>query len=206
MRVAMTIGVNPLSPPPLCALERRRVGTALADAAGAVMPSISTRIAADIARVIVRVRGLNVILDSELAALYGVETKALIRAVKRNRTRFPADFLLELTRQDATILRYQFGTSSWGGRRHLPYAFTEQGVAMLSSVLRSRRAITVNIEIMRAFVQLRRTLDSNSGLARKLLELESKYDGQFKVVFDAIRQLMAPPPRPGRRIGFRDSR
>jgi hypothetical protein len=157
-----------------------------------------------IARVIVRVRGLNVMLDSDLAALYGVETKTLIRAVKRNRTRFPADFLLVLTRKETGILRYQFGTSSWGGRRNLPYVFTEQGVAMLSSVLRSPRAIKVNIEIMRAFVQLRRLLDSHAELARKLSDLERKYDGQFKVVFDAIRQLMSPPSRSGRRIGFRD--
>jgi len=152
---------------------------------------------------IIRIRGLNVILDADLATLYGVETKALIRAVKRNRARFPSDFLLELSQDEAADLRYQFGTSSWGGRRHLPFAFTEQGVAMLSSVLRSPRAIAVNIEIMRAFVQLRRMLDSNADLARKLAELERTYDGQFKVVFEAIRQLMTPPATSQRQIGFR---
>ena len=157
----------------------------------------------NIARAIVRVRGMSVMLDSDLAALYGVETKALIRAVKRNRARFPADFLLEVSRDEAAHLRYQFGTSSWGGRRHLPYAFTEQGVAMLSSVLRSPRAIAVNIQIMRAFVQLRRTLDTNADLARKLAGLERKYDRRFKVVFEAIRQLMAPPEKSLRTIGFR---
>ena len=119
--------------------------------------------------------------------------------------RFPEDFLLMLTRKEAADLRYQFGTSSWGGRRHLPYAFTEHGIAMLSSVLRSRRDIAVNIEIMRAFVQLRRLLDSNAELALKLAELERKYDGQFKAVFDAIRQLMAPPATARRAIGFRKS-
>jgi len=152
---------------------------------------------------IIRIRGLNVILDADLATLYGVETKALIRAVKRNRARFPSDFLLELSQDEAADLRYQFGTSSWGGRRHLPFAFTEQGVAMLSSVLRSPRAIAVNIEIMRAFVQLRRMLDSNAELARRLAELERTYDGQFKVVFEAIRQLMTPPATSQRQIGFR---
>jgi hypothetical protein len=152
---------------------------------------------------IIRIRGLNVILDADLATLYGVETKALIRAVKRNRARFPSDFLLELSQAEAADLRYQFGTSSWGGRRHLPFAFTEQGVAMLSSVLRSPRAIAVNIEIMRAFVQLRRMLDSNAELARRLAELERTYDGQFKVVFEAIRQLMTPPATSQRQIGFR---
>ena len=160
-------------------------------------------VSASIEHSIVRVRGQNVMLDAVLASLYGVETKTLIRAVKRNRSRFPADFLLELTAQEADHLRYQFGTSSWGGRRHLPYAFTEQGVAMLSSVLRSPRAIAVNIEIMRAFVQLRRVLNSNADLARKFDALEKKYDGQFKVVFEAIRQLMQPPNQPHKTIGFR---
>ena len=136
---------------------------------------------------------------------YGVETGALKRAVKRNRERFPEDFMLQLTFQEVGILRCQIGISSWGGQRFLPYAFTEQGVAMLSSVLRSKRAVQVNIAIMRAFVKLREMLASHKDLAIKLAEMEKKYDSQFKVVFDAIRELMSPiepPPKP-RRIGFR---
>jgi len=158
-----------------------------------------------IERSIVLIRGHKVILDADLAALYGVETKQLIQAVKRNLPRFPDDFMFQLNEKESENLRYHFGTSSqWGGRRYPPYAFTEQGVAMLSSVLRSKRAIQVNIEIMRAFVRLRRMLASHADLARKLDALEKKYDTQFKVVFDAIRQLMAPPePKPPkRRIGF----
>ena len=142
-------------------------------------------------------------LDSDLAELYGVATKVLIQAVKRNIARFPEDFMFQLSEQEVNNLRSQLVTSSWGGRRYPPYAFTEQGVAMLSSVLRSDRAIHVNIEIMRAFVQLRRLLASNAELARKLAALENKYDAQFKVVFDAIRELMAPPePGKKRPIGF----
>jgi len=157
-----------------------------------------------IERAIVRVRGQNVMLDSDLAALYDVETKALVRAVKRNASRFPADFMFQLRLSEASALRCQIGTSNGrGGRRYLPYAFTEQGVAMLSSVVRSARAIEVNIEIMRAFVQLRRILTSNAALARKLDELERKYDGQFQAVFQAIRQLMTPTHLPGPRIGFK---
>jgi len=142
-------------------------------------------------------------LDADLAALYGVETGALVRAVKRNSYRFPEDFMFQLTSQEFEILRCQFGISrSWGGRRHAPYAFTEQGVAMLSSVLNSRRAVEVNVEIMRTFVRLRRILAENAGLARRLDDLEKKYDVQFKVVFDAIRGLMQPPEPKKRRIGF----
>lgn len=141
-------------------------------------------------------------LDEDLADLYGVETKALNRAVKRNLDRFPEDFMFQLTAGEFTDLRYQTGTSRWGGRRHPPYAFTEHGVAMLSSVLQSARAIQVNIEIMRAFGQLRQMLASNAELARKLAALEKKYDAQFKVVFDAIRELMASPPLSKRPIGF----
>ena len=158
-----------------------------------------------IERSILLIRGHKIILDADLAALYGVETKQLIRAVKRNLPRFPDDFMFQLTEKESENLRYHFGTSSqWGGRRYPLYAFTEQGVAMLSSVLRSKRAIQVNIEIMRAFVRLRRILASHADLARKLDALEQKYDTQFKVVFDAIRQLMAPPEQksPKRRIGF----
>jgi hypothetical protein len=118
--------------------------------------------------------------------------------------RFPEDFMFQLSADEFEILRSHFGTSrSWGGRRHRPYAFTEQGVAMLSSVLRSRRAAHVNIEIMRAFVRLRRMLRENADLAKRLDALEQKYDGQFRIVFDAIRELMAPPDQELRRIGFR---
>lgn len=149
-------------------------------------------------------RGQRVMLSPHLAELYGIPAKVLVQAVKRNRERFPADFHFQLTVEEFQTLKSQFVTSSWGGmRRATPYAFTEQGVAMLSSVLRSPRAIAVNIEIMRAFVQLRRILDSNAELARKVAELERKYDGKFKVVFEAIRQLMAPPATSGKRIGFR---
>lgn len=144
-------------------------------------------------------------LDFHLAGLYEVETKALKRAVKRNLERFPDDFCFALSDEEWNNLRYQFGTSSsaqWGGRRYLPYVFTEQGVAMLSSVLRSKKAIQVNIEIMRAFVRLREILATHKDLARKLEEMEKKYDAQFKIVFDAIRQLMLPPEKPKRPIGF----
>lgn len=145
-------------------------------------------------------------------SLYEVETKELNRAVKRNRDRFPADFMFQLTAEEFADLRYQSGTSSlksqigtsrWGGRRYPPYVFTEQGVAMLSSVLHSERAIQVNIEIMRTFVKLGQLLATNADLARKLAALESKYDEQFRVVFDAIRELMKPPePGKKRPIGF----
>jgi len=160
--------------------------------------------AEQVARSIRSVRGLRVILDSDLARLYGVEARTLLQAVKRNAERFPPDFMIQLEKQEVTNLRSQIVISSGhGGRRYSPYAFTEQGVAMLSSVLRSRRAILVNIEIMRAFVLLRRLLATNVELARKLAELEAKYDRQFKVVFDAIRDLMtAPEPGIGRPVGF----
>lgn len=147
-------------------------------------------------------RGHRVMLDFDLAALYGVQTKALNRAVARNLDRFPPDFMFVLTADELEILRFHFGTSRWGGRRYTPHAFTEQGVAMLSSVLRSERAVKVNIEIMRAFVRLRSILASNENLARKLAAMERKYDGQFRVVFDAIRQLMTPPEPLKRPIGF----
>jgi hypothetical protein len=122
--------------------------------------------------------------------------------VKRNLTRFPEDFMFELSDREFENLRFQFGTSRWGGRRYRPYAFTEQGVAMLSSVLRSGRAVMVNVEIMRAFVRLRAMLSSHEDLARKLAALEKKYDAQFRAVFEAIRQLMAPPQPRRRPIGF----
>lgn len=143
-------------------------------------------------------------LDSDLAQLYGVETKIFNRTVKRNLDRFPDDFLFQLTEQEAELLRCHFGTSKvHGGRRYLPYVFTEQGVAMLSGILRGPRAVLVNIAIMRTFVKLRRMIASNKILAHKLAQLEQKYDRQFKVVFDAIRELMTPtPPPPKQRIGF----
>jgi hypothetical protein len=148
-------------------------------------------------------RGQKVMLSDDLAVLYGVEAKALNRAVKRNVERFPDDFMFQLNGEEWTNLKYQIGTSSWGGSRVAPYAFTEEGVAMLSSVLQSPRAVHVNIAIMRAFVRLREMLLTNAELARKLADLERKYDSQFKVVFDAIRQLMAPPPALSRpEIGF----
>jgi len=156
-----------------------------------------------IERAILLLRGQKVMLDYDLAALYDVETKQLVRAVKRNLDRFPPDFAFVLTPKEFAILRRQFGTSSsWGGRRLPPWAFTEQGVAMLSSVLRSQRAVRVNVEIMRAFVRLREIMKSHSDLARRLDELEKKYDQQFAAVFDAIRQMMTPPAEEPREIGY----
>jgi len=156
-----------------------------------------------IEKAILLIRKQKVMLDADLADLYGVQTKFLVRAVKRNIDRFPADFMFQLSKEEFDDLRFHFGTSSdWGGRRYPPYAFTEQGVAMLSSVLRSQRAVQVNIEIMRAFIRLRQILASNAELARKLDELEKKYDAQFKEVFEAIRQLMTPSEPKRRAIGF----
>ncbi len=155
-------------------------------------------------------RGQKVLLSFDLAKLYGVETRALVQAVKRNRGRFPADFMFQLTKAEWADLKSQTVTSSWGGaRRATPYAFTEQGVAMLSSVLKSNRAVRVNIEIMRAFVRLRTVLAANAALARRLDELEARvgqHDEQFVAVIRAIRELMEPAPAAGRgRIGFRQS-
>ena len=169
-------------------------------------PSSSILPAERIEKSILLIRGHKVLLDRDLAELYGVPTKVLLQAVKRNKKRFPVDFMLQLSPEELKNLRSQFVTSSaWGGRRYPPYAFTEQGVAMLSSVLHSDRAIDVNIAIMRAFVRLREILSSHKDLARKLEELEKKYDGQFKVVFEAIHQLMQPPTSEQQegRIGFR---
>jgi len=149
------------------------------------------------------IRDEKVMLSTDLARLYQVAPRVLIQAVKRNIDRFPNDFMFQLTVQEFEILKSQIVTSSWGGlRRANPYAFTEQGVAMLSSVLRSKRAVNVNIEIMRAFVRLRKLLSSNAELVRKLKSLEKKYDAQFKIVFDAIRELMTPPAPKRRPIGF----
>ena len=168
------------------------------------------------------IRRQRVMLDYDLAALYGVEARALNQAVQRNLARFPSDFMFRLSQMEADAIRdvvsqtvrptpagpsnsSQTVMSSWKhrGRTYRPYAFTEEGVAMLSSVLRSHRAVQVNIAIMRAFVRLREMLLTNADLARKLAALEAKYDSQFKSVFDAIRQLMTPPDPPRRRIGFR---
>jgi hypothetical protein len=143
-------------------------------------------------------------IDSDRAALYQVETKRLNEAVKRNLKRFPEDFMFQLSVEEYENLRSQNATSSYGGRRYLPYAFTEQGVAMLSSVLNSDTAIEVNISIMRAFVQLRRIGLTYMELKRKIDSLERNYDHQFKIVFNALRQLIEPPPekKKNRRIGF----
>lgn len=152
------------------------------------------------------VRGRRVLIDSELAELYGVSTGRLNEQVRRNRSRFPDDFVLELEWAEFEALRSQFAILESAGRgrhrKYPPLAFTEQGVAMLSSVLRSERAVQANIMIMRTFVRLRRLLAGNEDLARKLAELEEKYDAQFRGVFDAIRALMAPAPGAKRRIGF----
>ncbi len=154
------------------------------------------------------VRGQRVLLDSDLAQLYGVTTGNLNKAVKRNRSRFPEDFMFQLTRTDGSNLRFQSGisSSSYGGRRYWPFAFTEQGVAMLSSVLSSERAVRVNIAIMRAFVKLREILATNRELAQRFAELEkrvSRHDRHIRDILEAIRQLLAPPvPNPRREIGF----
>jgi len=151
------------------------------------------------------IRGQKVLLDSDLAALYGVTTGNLNKAVKRNAQRFPSDFMFRLSTQEVQNLRFQFGISRWGGRRALPYVFTEQGIAMLSSVLNSDRAIRVNIAIMRVFVKLRQTLETNRELAQNFSELEQrvgKHDEEIAAIFQAIRQLMAPSEEPRREIGF----
>ncbi|MGZ5544228.1 MAG: ORF6N domain-containing protein [Limisphaerales bacterium] len=158
-----------------------------------------------IAHLIFVFRRQNVMLDSDLADLYGVPTGHLNRAVKRNIGRFPSDFMFRLTAEEVTDLKCQIGISSWGGRRALPYVFTEQGIAMLSSVLNSERAIRVNIAIMRAFVQLRGMLETNRELAQKFSELEQrvdKHDEEIEAILEAIRQLMASPEKPRREIGF----
>ncbi len=159
----------------------------------------------NIGNLIYLVRGQKVMLDQALADLYKVTTSNLNKAVKRNPDRFPEDFMFQLTKEEFEHLRFQIGISkesSRGGRRYLPYAFTEQGVSMLSSVINSKQAILVNIQIMRTFVRLRQMLLANKDLAKRLDELEAKYDKQFKVVFEAIRQLMQTEVKPKRRIGF----
>ena len=159
-----------------------------------------------IERAILLIRGEKVMLDVDLATLYGVPTKVLVQTVKRNAERFPPDFMFQLTPDEFSNLRSQIVTSSWGGRRYPPFAFTEHGVAMLSSVLRSPRAIQVNIAIMRAFVRLRETLALHKELASRLADLERKiasHDEGIQTLFEAIRQLMATPEKGGRSIGFR---
>jgi flagellar capping protein FliD len=148
------------------------------------------------------IRGIKVMLDRDLAELYNVETGQLKRAVKRNIDRFPDDFMFELTKDEFENLRCQFGTSSWGGTRYTPMGFTEQGVAMLSSVLKSNRAIKVNIQIMRAFTQLRQMLTTYEELKRKIEDMENKYDEQFRIVFEAIKQLIDTEQKPRKKIGF----
>lgn len=149
------------------------------------------------------IRDVRVVLDEDLAKLYGVAVKRLNEQVHRNRERFPSDFMFRMTQEEVSYLRSQFATSrSWGGRRHLPFAFTEQGVAMLSGVLKSPRAIRVNIHIMRAFVAMRKYALTHEELARRIDELEGEYDERFAVVFEALRKMEEPPPRPGGKIGF----
>jgi len=157
------------------------------------------------------VRERQVMLDEDLAELYGVETRRLIEQVKRNIERFPADFMLQLTKDETAALRSQTATSGAGrgGRRYAPYVFTEQGVAMLSGVLRSKQAVAVNIAIMRAFVELRRAATSDTAIEKRLEELEREtrekldhHDQQLGQIFQALRQLMSPPPQPKRRVGF----
>jgi len=156
-----------------------------------------------IERLILLIRGQKVMLDRDLAELYGVTTGNLNKAVSRNKDRFPDDFAFQLTREEYESLRFQFGILKRGQHaKYLPRVFTEQGVAMLSSVLKSKRAIQVNVAIMRTFVRLREMLASNKELSRRLDELEKKYDKQFKIVFDAIRELMTPPEPKKRPIGF----
>lgn len=151
------------------------------------------------------IRGLKVMLDRDLAVLYGVTTKVLKQAVNRNLERFPDDFMFEMSSVELINLRSQIVTSrrNWGGMRYQPYAFTEQGIAMLSSVLRSERAILVNIQIMRTFTKLRELISQNENLKRKIEALESRYDEQFKIVFDAIRRLISEDEKPTPEIGFR---
>ena len=157
-----------------------------------------------IRNLIFELRNERVMFDFDLAELYGIETKYLKRAVRRNPDRFPADFMFELTIEEFENLRSQIGTSSWGGTRYPPMAFTEQGVAMPSSVLNSERAVKVNVAIIRTFVALRKMIASHADLVRKIDAMEKKYDGQFAVVFKAIKELMAPPAKKKRPIGFEE--
>jgi hypothetical protein len=157
----------------------------------------------NIAGKIYSIRGERVMLDYDLASLYNLEAKRLKEAVRRNRKRFPEDFMFELSKHEYENLRSQFASSSWGGQRYTPYAFTEQGVAMLSGILNSDRAINVNIAVMRAFVQMRRMLETHRDLDEKIRKLESKYDEQFSMVFEAIRQLIRKENEPRNPVGFK---
>ncbi len=158
-----------------------------------------------IERLIRPIRGQRVMLDADIAALYGSATKTLIQAVRRNAERFPADFMFQLTSDEFADLRSQSVTSrSWGGRRYAPYAFTEQGVAMLSSVLNSPRAVQVNIEIMRTFVRLRGFIAAHEELVHRVDGLEVRLDEQLTAVFKSLRALTAPPPVPQRKLGFKE--
>ena len=160
----------------------------------------------DLEQKIYLIRGEKVMLDSDLAKLYGVSTKRLNEQVRRNLRRFPLDFTFRLTHDEVKILRSQIATSSWGGHRYLPFVFTEQGIAMLSSVLNSDRAICVNIAIMRAFVKLRKVLSVNKELADQLKKLEARidnHDSQIKMIFEAIRRLMVEEQKPKEKIGFK---
>jgi len=148
------------------------------------------------------IRGKKVMVDKDLAELYRVETKVLIQSVKRNIKRFPRDFMFQLTKDEFIDLRSQFVTSNWGGRRYYPYAFTEQGVAMLSSVLNSDRAIQVNIQIIRTFTQLRELLSTNKDLKEKIENMEKKYDKQLREIFEAIKHLLMEKTKPKEPIGF----
>lgn len=155
-----------------------------------------------ICRSILLIRGHKVILDKDLSELYEVETKDLTRAVRRNLERFPEDFMFRLNEKEFENLRRHFGTSSWGGRRYPPYVFTEQGVAMLSSVLRSKRAVQVNIAIMRTFVKLREILATNTALRRKIESMERKYEEQFKLIFNVLSEMVMTDSKPKSQIGF----
>ena len=169
--------------------------------------AVKTKAIADrIRQNIFLIRGQKVILDAHLAELYAVPTRILIQALTRNASRFPRDFMFRLSKREFASLRSQIEISNLrGGRRSAPYAFTEQGVAMLSGVLRSKRAVAVNVEIMRAFVYLRRIVSEHADLAQRIDELEERYDGKFQVVFDALRNLIAPPQREQKRIGYLSS-
>jgi hypothetical protein len=151
---------------------------------------------------ILLINGQKVMLDKDLAGLYGVSTGNLNKAVNRNKERFPEDFMVQLSLEEYNNLKFHFGTSSWGGTRKPPRAFTESGIAMLSSVLNSKRAIQVNIQIMRTFTKLREMIATHKDLVKRLNELEKKYDGQFQIVFEAIRQLIEQPEKPKRKIGY----
>lgn len=157
----------------------------------------------EIEKCILIVRKQKVMLDQDLARIYGVETKTLNRAMKRNSDRFPSDFMFQLSESEFENMRYQFGTSrSWGGRRHLPYVFTEHGAWMLGNILNSPTAVEASIQVVRSFIRLREMIVSHSELSRKLSDLEKKYDSQFKVVFEAIHQLMVVPEIPPKKVGI----